>query len=51
LNEVQTENEVNERLKNLIEKGLYVCNGETKELKSINSPLLDDDKTLIVFFK
>lgn len=51
LKEVQTENEINERLKNLVENGIYVCDGETQELKSISSPLLDDDKTLIIFFK
>lgn len=51
LNEVATEQERNERLKNLIEKGIYVSHGVEKELKSISDPLLDDDKTLLVFHK
>jgi hypothetical protein len=49
LNEVPTEQDRNERLRNLIEKGLYSFNGVEKELKSISDPLLDDDKTLIIF--
>jgi hypothetical protein len=51
LNEVSTEPERNERLKNLIENGIYVAKGEEKILKSISDPLLDDDKTLIIFHK
>ncbi|MBM3418624.1 MAG: protein phosphatase 2C domain-containing protein, partial [Bacteroidetes bacterium] len=49
LNEVGNEPERNERLKRLIESGIYVLKGEEKVLKSISDPLLDDDKTLIIF--
>ena len=51
LNEVNSEQERNERLKQLIEKGIYIYKGEEKELKSISDPMLDDDKTLIIFHK
>ena len=51
LNETSTEPERNERLKNLIENGIYVLKGEEKVLTSISDPLLDDDKTLIIFHK
>ncbi len=49
LNEVDSEEERNLRLQNLIEKGIYVLNGEEKELTTLSSPLLDDDKTFILF--
>jgi len=51
LKEANSDEEVNSRLKNLVENGLYELNGEKKELKSISNPLLDDDKTLILFYK
>ena len=51
LNEVASDDERNLRLTALIEKGLYRLNGQETELKSISSPLLDDDKTFILFYK
>jgi len=51
LNEVDAEFERNERLKRLIESGIYIHKGEEKVLKKISDPLLDDDKTLIIFHK
>jgi hypothetical protein len=35
----------------LVELGLYTLNGEERELKSVSDPALDDDKTLVVFYK
>jgi len=51
LNEVSTEEERNNRLKKLIEFGLYQHAGKEKELKTLSDPLLDDDKTFIMFYK
>ena len=51
LNEVDSNEDRNERLRKLVEQGIYQLNGEEKELKSISSPLLDDDKTFILFYK
>ncbi len=50
LKEVQSQEDINERLRLLVEQGMYTLNGETKELKSLSNPLLDDDKTMILFF-
>lgn len=49
LNEIDDEKERNERLRRLVENGIYLLSGEEKELKSISDPFLDDDKTLIIF--
>ena len=51
LNEVNTIEEANSRLSNLIENGIYFINNVQTELKSISDPLLDDDKTLILHYK
>jgi len=51
LKEVESNDERNERLRNLIENGIYSLNGEEKELKSISDPTLDDDKTFVFFYK
>ena len=51
LNEVNTSEEANTRLTNLIENGLYSLNNVESELKSISDPRLDDDKTLIIHYK
>jgi len=41
----------NERLARLIGAGIYVLNGEEKELKSLSDPALDDDKSLVIFYR
>ena len=51
LNEVNTTEEANARLTNLIENGVYIFNNTETELKSISDPLLDDDKTIIIHYK
>jgi hypothetical protein len=51
LNEIENEQARNERLKNLIEKGIYIYKGVEEELKALSDPILDDDKTLIIFHK
>lgn len=51
LNEVNTEEEANTRLTNLIENGIYLINNVQTELKSISDPSLDDDKTMILHYK
>jgi hypothetical protein len=51
LNEVNTIEEANSRLSNLIENGIYFINNVQTELKSISDPSLDDDKTLILHYK
>lgn len=51
LKEVDTQEQINERLQRLVATGVYVCNGEEKELKSISDLALDDDKTLLFAFK
>ncbi len=51
LNEVDNEQERNNRLIRLIESGIYLKKGVETELKSISDPLLDDDKTIIIFHK
>ena len=43
--------ECNSRLQKLVEFGLYLVDGTEKELKSLSDPILDDDKTFIVFYK
>ena len=51
LNETADEPERNLRLQRLVEHGLYMLNGEEKELKSVSDPALDDDKTFVIFYK
>jgi hypothetical protein len=51
LKEAADETERNMRLLRLVEQGLYILNGEERELKSVSDPALDDDKTLVVFYK
>ena len=51
LNEVNTPEEANARLTNLIENGVYLLNNVETELKSISDPTLDDDKTMIIHYK
>ena len=51
LNEVNTSEEANTRLTNLIENGIYLLNNVETELKSISDPTLDDDKTMIIHYK
>lgn len=51
LNEVNTEEEANTRLTNLIENGIYLIDNVQTELKSISDPSLDDDKTMILHYK
>lgn len=51
LKEVNTEEEVNARLANLIQNGIYILNNVETELKSISDPTLDDDKTIIFHYK
>ncbi len=51
LNEVTNDTDRNIRLTRLIEDGIYVLNGEEKELKTLSDPILDDDKTFILFHK
>lgn len=51
LDEVNTLEERNLRLRNLVEFGIYKRSGEEIILKTINDPLLDDDKTLIIFHR
>ncbi|MFN5909920.1 MAG: protein phosphatase 2C domain-containing protein [Bacteroidota bacterium] len=51
LNEVATEHERNHRLERLIENGIHTYKGKEKVLETLIDPLLDDDKTLIIFHK
>lgn len=51
LREVDTQEQIDARLQRLVASGVYVYNGEEKELKSISNPVLDDDKTLLFAFK
>ena len=51
LNEVNTTEDANARLTNLIENGVYIFNNVETELKSISDPTLDDDKTMIIHYK
>ena len=51
LNEVNTPEEANALLTNLIENGVYLLNNVETELKSISDPTLDDDKTMIIHYK
>ena len=50
LREAQDSNERNRRLQELIDEGIYRLEGKETVLSSIASPLLDDDKTLILYF-
>ncbi len=50
LREAASHEERNLRLQRLVEEGIYVLNGEEKELKSISDPILDDDKTLVLYY-
>ncbi len=51
LNETDSIAESNLRLQKLIELGLYTVDGTERELKSLSDPILDDDKTFILFYK
>jgi hypothetical protein len=51
LKETKSMEECNSRLQKLVEFGLYLVDGTEKELKSLSDPILDDDKTFIVFYK
>ena len=51
LNEVGSEDERNDRLKQLIELGRYELSGQISYLPSLVSPELDDDKSLVFFYK
>lgn len=50
LREAQDSNERNRRLQQLIDEGIYRFDGKETVLSSIASPVLDDDKTLILYF-
>ena len=51
LKEITNQDERNERLMALIELGKYQKDGKEQILNSLTGPELDDDKTLIVFYK
>lgn len=51
LKEVELREECNLRLQKLVALGLYTLEGVERELKSISDPILDDDKTFILFYK
>ena len=51
LKEVNSREESNLRLQKLIAHGLYTVDGVERELKSLSDPVLDDDKTFILFYK
>lgn len=51
LRETSTTQDANARLGRLIEAGVYVLNGEERELKSLSDPALDDDKSLVIFYR
>jgi hypothetical protein len=51
LRETATRDDADARLNRLIDTGVYVLNGEERELKSLSDPALDDDKSLVIFYK
>jgi hypothetical protein len=51
LRETATREEAEARLNRLIDAGVYVLNGEERELKSLSDPALDDDKSLVIFYR
>lgn len=51
LNEVGSEDERNDRLKQLIELGKYELSGQVSYLSTLVSPELDDDKSLVFFYR
>jgi hypothetical protein len=51
LRETGSREEAEARLKRLIESGIYAIRGEERELKTLSDPGLDDDKSLILFYR
>ncbi len=51
LREAGDSNARNERLQRLIDEGIYCLDGKETVLPSIASPLLDDDKTLVLYYR
>jgi len=51
LHEVETESERDDRLINLIKDGTYILDNKSSILQSLISPVLDDDKTLVLYFR
>ena len=51
LRETSTNEEADARLNRLIEEGVYVLNGEEKVLGSLSDPGLDDDKSIVIFYR
>jgi hypothetical protein len=51
LRETAGREEADARLNRLIDSGIYVLNGEERELKSLSDPSLDDDKSIVIFYR
>lgn len=51
LNEVSSEEERNSRLRRLVEQGKYEFGGQVTYLSTLVDPQLDDDKTLVFFYR
>lgn len=51
LRETAGSEEADARLTRLVESGIYVLNGEERELKSLSDPALDDDKSIVIFYR
>jgi hypothetical protein len=51
LHEVMTESERDQRVARLLQDGIYILEGKERVLHSLISPDLDDDKTLVLYFR
>lgn len=51
LRETSTNEEADARLTRLIDSGVYVLKGEERVLNSLSDPALDDDKSLVIFYR